>query len=74
MPIPSGSASALDELYAVYCWSKTKSNVLILGIEINFFGNLPVWQMLSNVYLPEKKRSLSFGVNLEKSTEFAKCA
>ena len=51
---------------------------IISGVEINFFDNLPVGQMLSNVYLPEKisaclkKGTLSFKVNLEKSTEFAK--
>ena len=50
------------------------------GAEINFFDNLPVGQVLSNVYLPEKistclkKGTLSFKVNLEKSTEFAKHA
>ena len=30
--------------------------------------------MLLNVYLPDKKGTLSFEVNLEKSTEFAKYA
>ena len=27
---------------------------IILGVEINFFDNLPVGQVLLNVYLPEK--------------------
>ena len=45
---------------------------IISGVEINFFDNLPVGQVLSNVYLPEKistcpkKGTLSFAVNLEK--------
>ena len=50
-------------------------------VEINFFDNLPVGQVSLNVYLPEKistcpKKNvlLSFEVNLEKSTEFAKFA
>ena len=53
---------------------------IISGVEINVFDNLPVGQVLSNVYLPEKistclkKSTLSFKVNLEKSTEFAKYA
>ena len=37
--------------------------IIISGIEINFFDNLP-----------EKKVTLSFEVNLEKSTEYAKYA
>ena len=53
---------------------------IISGVEINFFDNLPVGQVLSNVYLPEKisicpkKGTLSFKFNLEKSTEFANYA
>ena len=53
---------------------------IISGVEINFFDNLPVGQVLSNVYLREKistclkKGTLSVKVNLEKSTEFAKYA
>ena len=50
-------------------------------MEINFFDNLPVRKILSNVYLPKnisicpkKKGILSFEINLEKSTEFAKYA
>ena len=42
---------------------------------MNFFDNLPVGQVLWNVYLPEEKvYTLSFEVNFEKSTEFAKYA
>ena len=42
-------------LYAVYGW-KTKRNVLksYQGSKLNFFDNLAVGQMLSNVYLPKK--------------------
>ena len=45
---------------------------MISGVKIIFFDNLPVGQVLSNVYLPEKistcpkKGTLSFKVNLEK--------
>ena len=53
---------------------------IISVVEINFFDNLPLGQVLSNDYLPEKnstcskKCTLSFKVNLEISTEFAKYA
>ena len=53
---------------------------IISRVKINFFDNLPVGQVLSNVYLPEKistclkKGTPSFKVYLEKRTEFAKYA
>ena len=81
MPIPSGGTCASDILYAVYAW-KTKSNVLILYQK----SKLTFWQLArhanvikrllaqENFNLPEKKGTLSFVVNFEKSTEFAKYA
>ena len=48
------------------------------GVEINFFNNLPVGQVISNVYLPEKistcpkkKGTISFEFNFGKT--FVKC-
>ena len=41
-------------LYSLLLKDKEQCINIISGVEINFFDNLPIVQVLSNVYLPEK--------------------
>ena len=46
-------------------------NIKDTAVEINFFNNLPIRQVASNVYLLKKIGIISFEVNYRK--KFAKC-
>ena len=37
-----------------------EKEVVFAGVKINFFNNLPVGQVIANVYMPETKRHSTF--------------